>query len=655
MRKCAGKYWHLHRQAKFVSVTDVTVVYRFWIGCQASNFITAKFLTSSALSMPLDKPLTTLRKYHSFLPLPRHSSKPFESAIGFITRGPLPMGPLLLYPAPPNLTPVAQACRELKEWNDIDFKRNIAISFLERKSAEETTSAAGSSTSASGSERPVATFLPLYLEHDQVRLGTAKLVRDVEEVISCQHQATYGVSLEETTIAPNPNPLDTSGTELADVHGPFYKLVGFLKSCKSTEPPLNHANITASPHILPILQLFFFVLEHCRHNRIPEFVLSEYRHWGIFRITGPGSEDGSLSIKYRWLRWDDHSVAVRSAVDGFIFGRSQQDEKEKGESLLALDALNLVRSAGTPACDSSSSNDSKSSVEPKRAPSHNALLLATASASSINQASPTQASKLEVTHSNRSFEDTLNSENERDALYWDKAFTNAERNYDRTCQKGCFTAKDEVSARLFHVRDHADVPLDYSLHGVRPVVKSDIYCDENLETRRITFPHLLFSNSETTFIERAYMSTQFGYPLASSEARVYQALGDLAGRCIPRFRCIVLSNLRRRLNGDGSWTSACCIVTGNFGVLVEVAACAKTMREMGGSACREHIKKAAQASLGEIHRRGWIHGDICVDTVLIAEEGKKVDVQFFGFPYAMPGTKREMEREMKELLYLFRE
>lgn len=42
---------------------------------------------------------------------------------------------------------------------------------------------------------------------------------------------------------------------------------------------------------------------------------------------------------------------------------------------------------------------------------------------------------------------------------------------------------------------------------------------------------------------------------------------------------------------------------------------------------------------GRNPQAGWIHGDICVNTVLVAEEEENVDMQFFGFPYVTPGTK----------------
>jgi tRNA A-37 threonylcarbamoyl transferase component Bud32 len=112
-----------------------------------------------------------------------------------------------------------------------------------------------------------------------------------------------------------------------------------------------------------------------------------------------------------------------------------------------------------------------------------------------------------------------------------------------------------------------------------------------------------------------------------NEVKVYHALKDLQGVCIPKFK-------------SAGYTAG-----GLFGIATEVVGESLGDEERLSGKERQVIQRA----LTSIHRHGFMHGDIRRENIRISRSGGRFNAFFIDFGFSKPGCEKDFREETKVL------
>ena len=118
-----------------------------------------------------------------------------------------------------------------------------------------------------------------------------------------------------------------------------------------------------------------------------------------------------------------------------------------------------------------------------------------------------------------------------------------------------------------------------------------------------------------------------------NEVKVYHALKDLQGYCIPRFK-------GAGYTAGGLWATATDIV-------------GSPLKDVKSLSDQERL--VIQTALSSIHRHGFVHNDIRKDNILIKRDGSQFSASFIDFAFSKQGRRRDFQKEMKFLASLLRQ
>ncbi|CAG8557553.1 4427_t:CDS:2 [Paraglomus brasilianum] len=118
-----------------------------------------------------------------------------------------------------------------------------------------------------------------------------------------------------------------------------------------------------------------------------------------------------------------------------------------------------------------------------------------------------------------------------------------------------------------------------------------------------------------------------------NEVKVYNALKDLQGDCIPRFK------------GAG-YTAG-----GLFAIATDIVG--RPLEDVESLSKQEHL--VIQTALESIHHHGFVHNDICEDNILIKHDGCQFYAFFIDFAFSKQGCQHDFQKEMKSLARLLRQ
>jgi tRNA A-37 threonylcarbamoyl transferase component Bud32 len=112
-----------------------------------------------------------------------------------------------------------------------------------------------------------------------------------------------------------------------------------------------------------------------------------------------------------------------------------------------------------------------------------------------------------------------------------------------------------------------------------------------------------------------------------NEIKVYHALKDLQGDCIPRLK-------GAGYNAGGLFVIATDIV-------------GKPLEDVENLSDRE--RRAFRRALSSIHHHGFIHNDIRKANILIKRDGSQSQAFFIDFAFSERGAQHDFSREMRSL------
>ncbi|CAG8659745.1 17352_t:CDS:2, partial [Funneliformis caledonium] len=115
-----------------------------------------------------------------------------------------------------------------------------------------------------------------------------------------------------------------------------------------------------------------------------------------------------------------------------------------------------------------------------------------------------------------------------------------------------------------------------------------------------------------------------------NEVEVYNALKDLQGDCVPRFK------------GAG-YTAG-----GLFIIATDIVG--RPLEDAESLSDQEYL--VIQTALSSIHRHGFVHNDIRKENILIKRSSYKFYASFIDFAFSKQGCKRDFQKEMKSLARL---
>ncbi|KDQ12760.1 hypothetical protein BOTBODRAFT_146545 [Botryobasidium botryosum FD-172 SS1] len=191
---------------------------------------------------------------------------------------------------------------------------------------------------------------------------------------------------------------------------------------------------------------------------------------------------------------------------------------------------------------------------------------------------------------------------------WRNFYTRREKKYSTDC-------------------DEKPIPLDFIVHGVRPIFHEHLYYNNDVTISRIEFPKYL---SGVVFMAKIYEECAWyaSYDWEQSveyERAAHAELCMLWDKSIPRLFCPVQSNVRewKPDEGDQSEVEVCFSWAERHGLLLQDYPNTMLLRDMRkddfATMPLAAIKAAAEVSLRAIHEQGWIVGNIAPEYMLVGK------------------------------------